>query len=108
RRAVPSLRYLQVIPQFTPHYFSSDKGDESVDNGPTDGLTWDGRVDRARDQARIPLLSPAEMANSSAAAVVDRVREADYAWDVRRFMGTDDFGNEDKVFETITEALEIY
>ena len=25
---------------------------------PTGGLTWDGRVDRGRDQARIPLLSP--------------------------------------------------
>lgn len=56
-RAVPSLEYLQVVPQFTAHYFeSSDEGDESVDNGPTGGLTWDGRVDRLRDQAGVPLL----------------------------------------------------
>ncbi|HEX3859400.1 MAG TPA: cytochrome-c peroxidase, partial [Pseudolabrys sp.] len=65
-RAVPSLKYLQVTPQFTEHFFESDdEGDESVDNGPTGGLTWDGRVDRRRDQARVPLLSPFEMANSS-------------------------------------------
>jgi cytochrome c peroxidase len=74
RRAVPSLRYLQAVPAFTEHYFESeDEGDPSVDNGPTGGLTWDGRVDRARDQARLPLLSPFEMANRSPAALAARV-----------------------------------
>ena len=66
-RAVPSLKYLQGVPQFTEHYYESDdEGDASIDNGPTGGLTWDGRVDRRRDQARVPLLSPFEMANESA------------------------------------------
>ena len=51
---------------------SDDEGDDSVDNGPTGGLTWDGRVDRGRDQARIPLLSPFEMANASPAAICRR------------------------------------
>ena len=46
------------------YYESEDEGDDSVDNGPTGGLTWDGRVDRGRDQARMPLLSPLEMANA--------------------------------------------
>ena len=42
-RAVPSLRYLQSVPQFTQHFHDSDdEGDESVDAGPTGGLTWDG------------------------------------------------------------------
>lgn len=54
-RAVPSLRYLQSVPQFTQHFHDSDdEGDESVDAGPTGGLTWDGRVDHGADQARIP------------------------------------------------------
>ena len=75
-RAVPSLKYLQVVPQFTEHYFESDdEGDDSVDNGPTGGLTWDGRVDRGRDQARIPLLSPFEMANTDAGDGRRRVRD---------------------------------
>src|SRR5438552_649921 len=44
-RAVPSLRYLQAARAFTEHFHDSeDEGDESVDNGPTGGLTWDGRV----------------------------------------------------------------
>ncbi len=64
-RAVPSLTYLQAVPQFTEHFYDSeDEADESVDNGPTGGLTWDGRADRGSDQARLPLLSPFEMANS--------------------------------------------
>ena len=76
-RAVPSLRYLQATPQFTEHFYDSDdEGDASIDNGPTGGLTWDGRVDRGRDQARLPLLSPLEMANDSPAAVVAAVRRS--------------------------------
>ena len=42
-RAVPSLKYLQAVPSFTEHFFDSeDEADESVDNGPTGGLTWTG------------------------------------------------------------------
>jgi len=68
---LPSLKYLQAAPQFTEHFFESeDDGDESIDNGPTGGLTWDGRVDHGLDQARLPLLSPFEMANTNAADVV--------------------------------------
>jgi cytochrome c peroxidase len=63
-RAVPTLTYKQATPPFTEHFHESDdEGDESVDNGPTGGLTWDGGVDRLREQAMIPLLSPTEMAN---------------------------------------------
>jgi cytochrome c peroxidase len=87
-RAIPSLRYLQTDPPFTEHYYSSDRGDDSIDNGPTGGLDWDGRIDRARDQARIPLLSPAEMANASPAELTARLKGPD--------------------FNTILEALETY
>ena len=51
-RATPSLRYLQAVPQFTEHYFESeDEADESIDNGATGGLTWDGRADSGRPGA---------------------------------------------------------
>lgn len=99
-RAVPSLKYLQVIPQFTEHYFDSEAGgDESVDNGPTGGLTWDGRVDRGRDQARIPLFSPDEMANESPETVVAKVLRAGYAAELKRLAG-------DRIFQTVLEAFE--
>ena len=108
-RAVPSLRYLQAIPQFTAHYYDSDdEGDSSVDNGPTGGLTWDGRVDRFRDQASLPLLSPLEMANGSPADVVTRVRATSYAGELMALYGEAIFGDPDKAFAAIVEALEVF
>ena len=108
-RAVPSLKYLQVVPQFTEHYFESDdEGDDSVDNGPTGGLTWDGRVDRRRDQASVPLLSPFEMANERPADVVARASATSHADELRKIFGPAVFDNDTKVFAAITEALEVY
>jgi cytochrome c peroxidase len=106
-RAVPSLRYLQATPQFAEHYYESeDEGDASVDNGPTGGLTWDGRVDRGRDQARLPLLSPDEMANKDPAAIVAAVRRAPYAGELRALAGAED--DPAKAWNAILDALEAY
>jgi cytochrome c peroxidase len=108
-RAVPSLRYLQATPAFTEHFRDSDdEGDASVDNGPTGGLTWDGRVDRGRDQARLPLLSPLEMANDSPAAVVEAVRRSPHADLLRRAFGEHIFADADRAFDGILQALEAY
>jgi cytochrome c peroxidase len=100
-RAVPSLRYLQVVPAFTEHSFDETNGDESVDSGPTGGLAWDGRVDRGRDQARIPLLAPYEMANENPAAVVARALQAKYASAFRDL-------NAEQAFALILEAIEAW
>jgi cytochrome c peroxidase len=105
-RAVPSLRYLQAAPAFTEHFYDSeDEGDESVDNGPTGGLTWDGRADRGGDQAKIPLLSPFEMANKDAAAVTSALRKAAYADDFRAAFGDTVFDHPDDAFDAAAEAL---
>ena len=105
-RAVPSLRYLQAVPAFTEHFYDSeDEGDESIDNGPTGGLTWDGRVDRGRDQARIPLLSPFEMANKDAAAVTAGLRKSAYADDFKAAFGDTVFDHPDDAFDAAAEAL---
>jgi cytochrome c peroxidase len=108
-RAVPSLKYLQAVPQFTEHYFESDdEGDASVDNGPTGGLTWDGRVDRRRDQAAVPLLSPFEMANERPADVVARLRATSHADELRKIFGPAIFDDDGRAFAAITEALEVF
>jgi cytochrome c peroxidase len=108
-RAVPSLEYLQALPQFTEHFFESDdEGDDSIDNGPTGGFTWDGRMDRARDQASFPLLSPFEMGNDSAADVVARARTAAYAGDLRKLYGDAIFDDSGKAFAAIGHALEVF
>jgi cytochrome c peroxidase len=108
-RAVPSLRYLQAVPQFTEHYYESDdEGDDSIDNGPTGGLTWDGRIDRDRDQARFPLVSPYEMANDNPANVVVAVRTGAHAAEFRKLFGNTIFDDTAKAFTGIGEALEAF
>jgi cytochrome c peroxidase len=108
-RAVPSLKYLQAMPPFTEHFFDNDdEGDESIDNGPTGGLTWDGRIDRGRDQARIPLLSPYEMANPSPAVFVANLQRTPYANEFRRLFGEAVFADPAKTFSGALEALEVY
>jgi cytochrome c peroxidase len=108
-RAVPSLKYLQATPQFTEHFFDSDdEADDSVDNGPTGGLTWDGRVDRPRDQVRIPLLSPFEMANQSPAQLVTRLSRTAYADEFRRVFGEEIFAEPGAAFAAALQALEVF
>ncbi|PXW16859.1 cytochrome-c peroxidase [Paraburkholderia caballeronis] len=107
-RAVPTLMYLRSVPQFTLHYHDSDDdGDESVDAGPTGGLTWDGRVNRASDQARIPILSSFEM-GSTPGKVAAAVRAAPYADEFRKTFGSAVFDNDDATFKAVLQSLEAF
>lgn len=107
-RATPSLRYLQSVPPFTEHFFDNE-GDDSVDMGPAGGRTWDGRVSSAHEQARIPLLSKAEMGNANEAAVVAKLERAPYAAQIRAAFGADVFERGDgAVFGAALMALEVF
>ncbi|HXA36365.1 MAG TPA: cytochrome c peroxidase [Steroidobacteraceae bacterium] len=106
-RAVPSLKYGQNIPPFTEHYFDDD-GDDSVDQGPAGGRTWDGRAQSAHDQARLPLLSPFEMANANADEVVSKVQSAGYAARFRNVFGDDVFDDKASAFKAVLMALETF
>jgi cytochrome c peroxidase len=106
-RAVPSLRYQQNVPPFSEHYFD-EAVDESTDQGPTGGRTWDGRANSAHDQALLPLMSPFEMANANADDVVRKVESGRYAADVRRVFGNDVFANRKTGFKAILMSLEIF
>jgi cytochrome c peroxidase len=108
-RAVPSLRYLQATPQFTEHFFDSDDAaDDSIDNGPTGGLTWDGRVDRARDQARIPLLSSFEIANEIPADFAAKLRRTAYAGEFGPIFGDEVLAKPETAFAAALEAFEVF
>lgn len=108
-RAVPSLKYLQAVPPFTEHFFDSeDEADESVDNGPTGGLTWDGRVDRGADQARIPLLSDFEMGNRSEAEVARRVIAAGHGEAIAAIIGTKAARDPANIYKVALKGLEVF
>lgn len=108
-RAVPSLKYLQAVPPFTEHFFESeDDADESVDNGPTGGLTWDGRVDRGSDQAKIPLLSAFEMGNKDEAEITRKLLAAAYGKQIIDLAGPDRQSDPLAVYKTALKALEVF
>jgi cytochrome c peroxidase len=99
--------YEQNMPPFTEHFFDSD-GDDSADQGPAGGTLWDGRAQSAHEQARVPLLSAFEMANSSTAAVVDKVMRATYAAQFRRVFGAGVFDDRGRAFKAVLLALETF
>ena len=104
-RAPPTLTYLNRVPPYSNHFRDSDEeGDESVDNGPTGGLTWDGRVNGGENQARIPLLAPFEMANT-VAGVARAVRAAAYAPTLREALGEHALDDDDAAFAAVVRAL---
>jgi cytochrome c peroxidase len=113
-RAVPSLTYIVRTPNFTigPNPNIPDNDDptsglvpvagakvagaakanaaakEAADaTVPRGGLDWDGRAETVQSQALGPLLDPNEMNNSSVADVLDRIKRAPYAEDLRQLFG---------------------
>jgi cytochrome c peroxidase len=105
-RAVPSLKYTQNTPPFTEH-FVDDDGDDSVDQGPAGGRTWDGRSQSVHDQARLPLFSSFEMANRDSDAVVAKV-QAGHAAQFRAVFGDKVFDDKALAFKGVLMALEAY
>jgi cytochrome c peroxidase len=105
-RAVPSLMYAQNVPPFTEH-FIDDEGDDSIDQGPAGGRTWDGRAQSLHDQARLPLFAPLEMGDPDADAVVEKV-QARYAAAFRRIFGEKIFDDKSLAFKGVLMALEAY
>ena len=86
RRAVPSLRYLQHVPQFTRHLYLS-RTDDPEDVGPGGGLMWDGRASTLEDQALVPLLDPREMANRDVHELAGRLQGSAEAARMRALQG---------------------
>jgi cytochrome c peroxidase len=105
-RAVPSLMYAQNVPPFTEH-FIDDEGDDSIDQGPVGGRTWDGRSQSLHDQARLPLFAAVEMANPNADALVMKV-QARHAAQFRRVFGETIFNDNSLAFKGVLMALEAY
>jgi cytochrome c peroxidase len=106
-RAAPSLRYAHNVPPFSEHHFD-EAVDESVDQGPTGGHDWDGRADTAHDQARGPLLSPFEMANTGEDQIVARLGAGANAERFRAVYGAHVFDDPALAFKGLLMALETF
>jgi cytochrome c peroxidase len=129
-RAVPSLRYLENTPKFTiglepaipgagapvvaapaadgkvARVAKSGKNNAALvaakANVPQGGLDWDGRGETFQSQAIGPLLDSNEMANRNAGDVLDHLKHAAYADDLKQLFGADVFEHPDLA---LSEAL---
>ncbi|WP_036255727.1 cytochrome-c peroxidase [Methylocapsa acidiphila] len=108
-RAPPSLCYKQGAPPFSRHFYESEEESPGggVDAGPTGGLTWDGRVDAASQQALIPLFSPFEMANKNASAL-NALIEANYGATLRKALTDWMPQGPHPALQAAVKALQIY
>ncbi len=126
-RAVPSLRYLYRVPAFGvgPDLGEQDRPGAAglpaaarptgakhagptaaaVPMVPRGGLFWDGRVSRLLDQALVPLLNPAEMANAGLAALAARLRLPIYASQLRVLYGPFVFDDTTRLVDEAMSAV---
>jgi cytochrome c peroxidase len=104
-RAVPSLRYTEYTPAYSDLL---DNPDGIAEPAPGGGFTWDGRADSLAEQAKLPLLSPLEMANASAADVVAKVRAAAYAGELVQAFGAKMWSDVDRAFGAVLRALDAF
>ncbi len=106
-RKPPGLTYAA----FTPPFGFIDKEDETtgrMEKTPAGGQFRDGRAMDLEEQAAGPLLNPAEMANPSKAAVVEKVKSGPNAALVREVFGDHVFDDPDEAFDRVTQAIAAY
>ena len=98
-RKVPSLRYLARTPRFS---FAKKDG-KAVARG---GFTRDGRANSLAEQARLPLMSPQEMANTSAKELAARLSVTSYAEQFRFVFGENVFADPERAVQKALTALQ--
>ncbi len=98
-RNAPSIAYVK----FTPDLFWNKE--EALWMG---GFFLDGRAVTLQEQAGGPFLNPLEMGNSSAAHVVEKVKESNYKTLLEQVYGKGIWSNSNKAFTAITDAIVAY
>ena len=104
-RAVPSLRYKEHTPAWADRL---DNPDGVSVPGPGGGFAWDGRANTLAEQARLPLLSPVEMANASPADVVAKLARGSYSDLFHAAFPGVAFSDVDGAFAAALRALEAF
>lgn len=104
-RNVPALRYARYTP---PLVFFSDESDDDPTPQPHGGLFHDGRVDQLEVLPQVPLLNRLEMNNRTAAAVARKLRDADYASELRTVAGPRSLGDANEAIAALAKSLKAY
>jgi cytochrome c peroxidase len=97
-RAVPSLRYLHLNPEFA---FDEE-------GTPIGGFNRDGRARTLAEQAQRPFLAPHEMANASQEEVIARLKKTGYTGQFKALFGAAIFDTPSDAFNRVGFALQQY
>ncbi|MDJ0834538.1 MAG: cytochrome c peroxidase [Gammaproteobacteria bacterium] len=101
-RNAPTAAYAAFIPDFSAVTSTTADGTQSSFQG---GQFIDGRRPNLVEQAKDPFLNPLEMNNASAAEVVAKVQNADYADEFLQLFGADAFTDSVTAYHSIATAL---
>jgi cytochrome c peroxidase len=94
-RNTPSLMYASYIPTF---FFDGD-------GNPNGGMFRDGRAATLEDQAQLPFITPFEMANADAAAVIAKLKTRPYIGDFTALYGADVLSDPATALQRVGAAL---
>jgi len=72
------------------------------------GQFWDGRAANLAEQAKGPFLNPLEMANPDEQAVIEKIRNSDYADLFIEVFGADALQNTERAYNLAAEAIAEY
>ena len=72
------------------------------------GQFWDGRAANLAEQAKGPFLNPLEMANPDEQAVIEKVRNSDYAGLFKEVFGADALQNTEEAYNLVAKAIAEY
>jgi cytochrome c peroxidase len=97
-RNAPSLMYASYAPAF---YFDSD-------GGPNGGFFRDGRAATLADQAIEPFVTPFEMANADAAAVIVKLQSRPYFAEFTTLYGSDVLSDPTLALQRMAQAIAAY
>lgn len=100
-RNTPTAKYASLTPAFL---FVNEDG-EWVPSG---GQFLDGRADTLAAQAAGPFINPREMAMPSRAAVIERIREAEYAPLFEQVFGAGILDDVDGAYDSMAQAIESF
>ena len=95
-RNSPTAAYAAYSPSF--HF-------DTVDGVYVGGQFWDGRAATLEEQAKGPFLNPLEMANPDEAAVVQAVRQSEYARLFEEVFGQGALSRTEMAYDQIAEAI---
>ena len=102
-RNAPSVAYTAFVPPLTLVELVEEGGETETDY--IGGLFWDGRVDTLEIQALAPIRNHLEENSSGDEALVQRLRDADYAPEIERLFGEGTLDDRSAALIALSESI---